>query len=835
MTAIAALALVLAALAGWLLWNRLPAGLAEDGGDRLESAFAALLCAVFVTGWLALLLAELGLLRPLPLGAILAALCAALLRLPRRSPPARAPSRKDAAAAILAALLAAATVAPASEDLLGGRDGGTYANTAAWLAREGTLEIRSDALAATPGEWRRIFHASALFPGFYIAHASSGRLAPQFLHLHPVYMAIGSWIGGPPGLFLVPPLFATLATLAAFFFVRRTIGPGAAMVAASVLALNLAQIWGGRNPYSEPATALGVFASLWSLSAAHATSGLRWGLLGGAALGSCFLVRIDAALLLLAIAPALVVLHAAAAPGARWMSRGFLPLAVLLAAWGAAHGWLFSRPYVLDLWGLVGPLWAITALGMALTAAALAARRHVRAWLERLYRHGALVWATAAVLVCAAFASGMWIRPHLEPFAVRPSGARTFVEETLVRVGWYFSLPGMVLALAGVVLLLRRWLVERRSEWLPFLLLFLAFALLYLWNPRIYPDHPWMMRRFLPVVVPGLAVAIAAAAAALWSVRGRWRVPARIAGAAAVAVVLAHEAMMAAPFWSLREKDGLIAQIDALAERMPDTSLVLFDRPGPDAGVATPLALTWDRPVLPVIRLRDDPAGERRRGRFEAQVLRWVRDGREVLYLTATAGDAVFLTRDVRWEETATVRIDVPTFGVRYDGPPREPQRYVADYRLLRAVPAADEPLPCAGSALHAGGRLGNVMQGLYGLEATRRERFHWASPRARVMFPACRRSNADRPTRLRVRASCGREPSDGDCTARVAVNGEPAGVLALSGDFADHDVPLPPDTVAGDLGAIEVAFSGPEFVPRAPEMRQPRVLSFQLSGVSLH
>ena len=49
--------------------------------------------------------------------------------------------------------------------------------------------------------------------------------------------------------------------------------------------------WGMRNPYSEGATQLGVFAALWCIGRAYQTGGMRWGVLGGASLGLCFLVR----------------------------------------------------------------------------------------------------------------------------------------------------------------------------------------------------------------------------------------------------------------------------------------------------------------------------------------------------------------------------------------------------------------------------------------------------------------------------------------------------------------------------------------------------------------
>lgn len=87
----------------------------------------------------------------------------------------------------------------------------------------------------------------------------------------------------------------------------------------------------------------------------------------------------------------------------------------------------------------------------------------------------------------------------------------------------------------------------------------------------------------------------------------------------------------------------------------------------------------------------------------------------------------------------------------------------------------------------------------------------------------------------VRVRASCGRQPSPGDCAVDVAVNGEPADVLHLTGDFADHNVTVPPGAVSGAAGPVEVRFDGPTFVPRRPDGRDRRVLSFQLASVSLH
>ena len=79
------------------------------------------------------------------------------------------------------------------------------------------------------------------------------------------------WVLGPAGRLLLHP---------------TPTGSAPALVAAGTLVLNLAQIWGMRNPYSEGATQLGVFASLWCIGRACQTGGMRWGVLGGAWLGT---------------------------------------------------------------------------------------------------------------------------------------------------------------------------------------------------------------------------------------------------------------------------------------------------------------------------------------------------------------------------------------------------------------------------------------------------------------------------------------------------------------------------------------------------------------------
>ena len=128
-----------------------------------------------------------------------------------------------------------------------------------------------------------------------------------------------------------------------------------------------------RDPYSEGASQLGVFAALWCIGRAYQTGGMRWGVLAGTSLGMCFLVRIDSPLLLAGIVPGVVVLQASAARR-RLATRAFIPLSIVFAARGTIHGWMFSRNYVQDLSSQLIPLWGLTVAAVGLSFAALLLR-----------------------------------------------------------------------------------------------------------------------------------------------------------------------------------------------------------------------------------------------------------------------------------------------------------------------------------------------------------------------------------------------------------------------------------------------------------------------------
>jgi hypothetical protein len=298
--------------------------------DPFTRHFERALVSVLLSGWLALLLAELGV-YSLPLLLVLLALCAvppALvavrrggLRIPPAHPLGIIPGRivqpnkgehplaqhvdrsnvqtlQHSNAFLLASvavlLLGGLLVVRPFEVVLGGRDAGVYAITGIAIARTGAI-VQHDALLQQLAQDREAglpyaAHAYSNFfssqnperfiatrlraAGFFVneGDALKGRVVPQFFHLFAVWIAIFASIFGMYGGLLATGLMATLGLWSVMSFGRTLAGPAIGLVAGLLLALNGVQVWFGRYSTSESTAQLLTFAALYAFARWHQTS-----------------------------------------------------------------------------------------------------------------------------------------------------------------------------------------------------------------------------------------------------------------------------------------------------------------------------------------------------------------------------------------------------------------------------------------------------------------------------------------------------------------------------------------------------------------------------------
>ncbi|MEU0516871.1 hypothetical protein [Streptosporangium sp. NPDC006007] len=492
--------------------------------------------ALALAGWLlvALPLLLLGWFRPavaLPLGLTAAVL---LCRYGSRRLPATAGASARQTGGVVAVALASGIFNGllGSEQLIVRRDPATYAQYAVWLARHGSLPIPYQEAAFGGADPALRFGSM----GFY---DFGGAVVPQFMPGPPMIQAVGYWLGGVPGLLLVPALLGAAAVLVLAGLVARLVGARWAPLAALAFAVSLPILYTSRATFSEIPSLILLFGGLALLHDARfgPRSDGAVAALAGLVFGLAVLVRIDGlrdVLPILAYAGLLIALRRI---GDRTKGGLGVPLLCGLAV-GAGLGlvaaYLLARPYLNYLSGSLRPLLAVCGAVLLLTLAAAALAPRLASPLRRLagIRRLPDLAAGLVVVVMAAFAVRPWlqtvIRWPLTPddrltygFIERTQranglpmdGSRLYYEESLHWVIWYVGAPAVVLATLAAALLTRGLVRGREPGWLPPLAVvgWTTVATLYL--PSITPDQPWASRRLVPVVIPGLILL------AVWGVR----------------------------------------------------------------------------------------------------------------------------------------------------------------------------------------------------------------------------------------------------------------------------------------------------------------------------
>lgn len=545
--------------------------------------------------------------------------------------------------------------------------------------------------------------------GVYIPQflpAADGRIVmPQFYPLYPTWLAIGFALLGTHGGLLATPYLSFLGGVGVFLLARRLLGGRVALLAYAFLVLQALQVWFARYSTAEGATQFLLFLGLYGLLRLDEDEESQrvsfWGLLAGMALGLVGLVRVEFFFPWLLLLPYLACLFVARRfrQGHRLLLLGLGMLALHTLVLFVTHtrgytlaiyyhriqdwatlSWLaypFLTPTLRLYWGVsdtprtpvLQQPWRLAAevATLLLVLGILLFLRYmpgVSARLGRwLVRHRRALLACTAALFLLACAYLYLVRPGILKLELlhQPQGSLPLLEGyigapvpvgaagNLVRVGWYFSPLGMALAAGGIAALLLRE-SSRRSHYL----LLLGLFYLFFFNYEVFGEnhHVYIMRRYIPMVIPFLSLAMAYALARL----GKWGAPARerlresgyraALGWARAAVAAALAGLMVLylvytglPFYRHNEYQGALAQVGALAARFrPEDVLVLIDdaRDAPFT-IATPLRYIFDRNAVVVMPQQPDGA------QIEAQIARWQAQGREVYLLVGNDGGRLFL------------------------------------------------------------------------------------------------------------------------------------------------------------------------------------------------
>lgn len=514
-------------------------------------------------------------------GATLAALAASFAAVRGLGPRDHADHGAALAAVVLALAFLVLAGAFHSEHLLHDRDPAIYITTGRSIAR--THELR-------PKTHVEVFRDPAFgYP--------DSRFQPDFFPMLPVLLALGWSIGGVGAMLLVGSFLGSVGLLACYALAARVVGARRALFVLLFLMIAPLQLWFARDAYSELVVQVLVLAGLWLFLEARARNRFGVAMIGGALVAASTLARVD----VLAITAGVLAFAGLAwvrcdsdamPPPARRTVMAFTgtlvggTLVALATTYGVAHR------YVTSLGGEYRQLVAAFVASVLGVVAVVVVHR-LRPGLGRRLATVRYLFPTLLVGSVAVFVWAYALRPdpardlpvsrpgHPATGAVRTAIFEWHFSRSLHWFSAYIGLVGIVVAFVGFVVLAARARHGREAAAAVFLVA-IPTAVLYIARPSIQPGQPWAMRRYLPVVIPGIAIAVVVALDAGWQLArsaraARVRAVATAGVVVVVLLVATPTAWAARPLVTARMQHGAEAAIDHVCDVAdPDAALLVY-------------------------------------------------------------------------------------------------------------------------------------------------------------------------------------------------------------------------------------------------------------------
>lgn len=595
------------------------------------------------------------------------------------------------------------------EYFFGGVDPGVYVNTAISIVRNGSLLFIDQEMAGLSEESRSVLFSYVPSPwvrsglaGFTVLDFSTGVLEPHGFHLFPAWLAVTISLFGLKSGLTGMPVLALISVIFIFLLGQRFSGFKAGLVAALLFSTSISEVWFSRFPAAETMTQVfllgGLLAYLIMLENGNRTAAI----VAGLSFGAVHLTKIEMVFLPAAIFLFYSVLWVQGKSGREHLLFGISYVAVSIFA--VVHAFIFApayvigtlqaflprlqfsalsnadtdRPYTFQLAGhlledniLTIALLAVAAIGFFL-AIELARRRKKFITGLRLPAGLASPYLFAiSILVLASYA-----------YFIRPIGSENWAGTNLtnpdstsfVRLGWYISRPGLLLAVLGVTFLV----LKRFNLKIAFILLLGGLAIIQtLSEGRITPYHFWAGRRLVPFVIPFAELMAGYAVIQLW----RW-LPNKQQYLPIVFVTVILAALnlrMVLPFFSHVEYEGSLEEIASISSKIPVESTLLVEWSPYTGKIAPPLKLVFDKSVFALSReSAADP-------KMANVVGGWLNDGKRVFWLSARDGFALSIPGFTLRPE-GPISITVPEAELTTEGLPSRINSVTMDFFLYEVI-----------------------------------------------------------------------------------------------------------------------------------------------------
>lgn len=707
----------------------------------------------------------------------------------RLGPKARRPGLA-ACIPLALALIGAWRFFPSSEYIIGGKDPGVYVNSGIQIAQRGAIVVHDPVVAGVPAFARDLFFPSdknrarftaPRFMGFFVLDPDTGAVISQFPHVFPASIAIGYALHGLTGARWTFGLWGILGLLSVYFAGARLLGRPAAAAAATLLALNVVQVWFSRYPNADIVMQAILFAALLANARAHVDDDPFFAPVAGALLALLLFLRFDAVIAVGAVIAALA-LGFVAGHRVRWTFWAPLAAGCALCVWylvGPMREYFeLPRVFISNL-----PWWEYVAL--AAGAAGLLLLPIIGRRSQDLSQRVVDVFPSALAVIVVALAFYNFVFRH-------PGGKLTDYDAYALRTfgNFYFTIPALIAALVGYAL------VARGLFWRDpaFIITLTAFSMFFFYKIRIVPEHFWAARRFVPMILPGGLLLVAGAA--LTGVRGRLRFTRAIRGPIGIvflALLGVHYARAAKPVVSHVEYEGIIPRLEKLAGQLADDDLLIVESRDAESDVhvlGLPLAYTYARNVLVLSNAAPDKA------RFAAFLDDARAKYRRVLFLGGGGTDLL----SSRWSVVpiASDRFQIPEYESAKNAYPRYVKHKEFDYSVYVFGP----PVATAGSVdLDVGINDDLNVVRFHAKESTEGRTFRWSQKQSFVVVDHV--GAGDRTLHLWMNNG-GRPAAAPPADVTVLIGDRVLGTIRVANGFKEYDVAIPAEVAAAAAATDE-------------------------------
>ncbi len=563
---------------------------AEHRMEWLPRLLLIITLSVVTTSLVAMVLAETGVLRLWLLDIILAVITAALtLAFDRvkRAIFAHGLKAGETAIVIVLCLLAVACFFRPFEFVIGDGDSGYNFNNGYHIAQTGAVNVTEKSVEDMTDAELEMFYSRRIlqFMPFHLRDRQTGRIQPLLYHLLPVWIGIFIMLFGTWGGLFVVPLFSLLSVLALFALARRFTGLFGAAAGAVLFCLFFPQFYFAREPLSEMFCQFFVIVAALFFREFLETRGTASALAAASAAIAAAAVRPEALilpLLMLAVMFGRLFTHRFRAGDYVHVNAllvGFLLLwfYMLLVQYSYLAG-QFRRLSAAagrftNMQLFLAAFLGATGLCFLLFNAPPLHRRLERAgkrllglveqrapWISRAARG---VMGTAVLVSFIVF---YFVYPH------RPGVTAASPQKFFFYTAAFFGGVAVFVFVAGLCLLI----FESDTPGFSFLLAVGVVTYTYAFTESAVTNgyQPWLLRRYIPLVIPALFLGFAYLAGRFWETR---RPALRAAAALTAAGFVVLFCYFAWPVFNHVEYRGVNRQIEALASKLDDDVVVFTE------------------------------------------------------------------------------------------------------------------------------------------------------------------------------------------------------------------------------------------------------------------